>query len=177
MVALVYLSQPAGWRYLAGQAFKPGLIWSVESAGTNSYYIGEPPHPLSQKVARMHGIDISQPRARRFIAEDFEAYDKFMRWRKMYWMIFAVFPNISLMDHKLTCWCMKHTLAQTRCTRSILWAWGGLYWSLSFTWRSLWCYIKKYSIFHPHIQFSIAIIHGKTIFTTRHKRFRTRGCS
>ena len=61
---------------LQDKAFKAGLTWSVESAGTNSYHIGEPPHPLSQKVARMHGIDISKQRARRFVAEDFEEYDK-----------------------------------------------------------------------------------------------------
>jgi len=61
---------------LQDKAFKAGLTWSVESAGTQSYHIGEPPHPLSQKVARLHGIDISQQRARRFTALDFEVYDK-----------------------------------------------------------------------------------------------------
>jgi len=61
---------------LQDKAFKAGLIWTVESAGTNSYHIGEPPHTLSQKIARVNGIDISQQRARRFIAEDFEAFDK-----------------------------------------------------------------------------------------------------
>ena len=40
------------------------------------YHTGEPPHPLSQKVAKMNGIDISQQRARRFSAEDFDVYDK-----------------------------------------------------------------------------------------------------
>lgn len=61
---------------LQDKAFKAGLTWSVESAGTNSYHIGEPPHPLSQKIARMHGIDISEQRARRFTATDFDMYDK-----------------------------------------------------------------------------------------------------
>lgn len=61
---------------LQQKAFEAGLPWSVESAGTNSYHIGEAPHPLSQKVARLHGIDISKQRARRFVAEDFEIYDK-----------------------------------------------------------------------------------------------------
>ncbi|MES1214002.1 MAG: low molecular weight protein-tyrosine-phosphatase [Bacteroidota bacterium] len=60
---------------LQDKAFKAGLKWSVESAGTNSYHIGEPPHPLSQKVALQNGIDISKQRARRFVAEDFEVYD------------------------------------------------------------------------------------------------------
>ena len=61
---------------LQDKAFKAGLTWGIESAGTNSYHIGEPPHPLSQKVASMNGIDISKQRARRFSAGDLEVYDK-----------------------------------------------------------------------------------------------------
>ncbi len=61
---------------LQDKAIKAGLDWSIESAGTNSYHIGEPPHPLSQKVAGMHGIDISRQRARRFTGNDFVLYDK-----------------------------------------------------------------------------------------------------
>ena len=61
---------------LQDKAFSAGLTWSIESAGTNSYHTGEPPHPLSQKVAKLNGIDISQQRARRFTAGDFEVYDK-----------------------------------------------------------------------------------------------------
>lgn len=61
---------------LQDKAFKAGLNWSVESAGTNSYHTGDAPHPLSQKVAKLNGIDICHQRARRFVAEDFEVYDK-----------------------------------------------------------------------------------------------------
>jgi len=61
---------------LQDKAFKAGLTWSIESAGTNSYHTGEPPHPLSQKVAKMNGIDISRQRARRFTVNDFNVYDK-----------------------------------------------------------------------------------------------------
>ncbi|MDP4263744.1 MAG: low molecular weight protein-tyrosine-phosphatase [Bacteroidota bacterium] len=61
---------------LQEKAFRAGLNWSVESAGTNSYHIGDPPHHLSQKVAQLNGIDISRQRARRFVPEDFEVYDK-----------------------------------------------------------------------------------------------------
>ncbi len=61
---------------LQDKAFKAGLNWSVESAGTNHYHTGEAPHPLSQKVAKLNGIDICRQRARRFAAEDFEVYDK-----------------------------------------------------------------------------------------------------
>jgi protein-tyrosine phosphatase len=61
---------------LQDKAFKAGLNWSVESAGTNSYHTGEPPHLLSQKVARLNGIDICHQRARRFVAGDFDVYDR-----------------------------------------------------------------------------------------------------
>jgi protein-tyrosine phosphatase len=61
---------------LQDKAFKAGLTWSIESAGTNRYHIGEAPHPLSQKVARQNGIDISQQKARTFTAADFDVYDK-----------------------------------------------------------------------------------------------------
>ena len=61
---------------LQNKAFKAGLTWSIESAGTNSYHTCQPPHPLSQKVAKINGVDISKQRARRFTAEDFEVYDK-----------------------------------------------------------------------------------------------------
>lgn len=52
-----------------------GLNWKVDSAGTNGYHVGEAPHHLSQKVARINGIDISSQRARRFEAADFDRFD------------------------------------------------------------------------------------------------------
>jgi protein-tyrosine phosphatase len=61
---------------LQHKAFEAGLRWSVESAGTNGYHTGEAPHHLSQKVAKLNGIDICQQRSRRFVAEDFDIYDK-----------------------------------------------------------------------------------------------------
>jgi len=61
---------------LQDKAWKAGLTWSVESAGTNGYHAGEAPHRLSQKVALQHGIDISQQRARKFVAADFDHFDK-----------------------------------------------------------------------------------------------------
>jgi protein-tyrosine phosphatase len=61
---------------LQDKAFKAGLSWSVESAGTNGFHTGEPPHYLSQKVAKEHGIDICDQRSRRFIPEDFDRFDK-----------------------------------------------------------------------------------------------------
>lgn len=61
---------------LQEKALKAGLNWQVESAGTNGYHTGEPPHHLSIKVAGVNGIDISCQRSRRFVAADFENYDK-----------------------------------------------------------------------------------------------------
>jgi protein-tyrosine phosphatase len=61
---------------LQAKVLKAGLSWKVNSAGTNDYHIGEAPHPLSQKIARLNGIDISKQRKRKFTATDFEMYDK-----------------------------------------------------------------------------------------------------
>ncbi len=61
---------------LQDKAFKAGLSWSVESAGTNGFHNGEPPHYLSQKIAREHGIDICNQKSRRFVPEDFDRFDK-----------------------------------------------------------------------------------------------------
>lgn len=53
-----------------------GLDWEIDSAGTNGYHIGEAPHALSRKVARQHGIEIGNQRARQFSAADFQRFDK-----------------------------------------------------------------------------------------------------
>lgn len=55
---------------------KAGLDWTVDSAGTNSYHIGQAPHLLSQKVAMLNGIDISNQIARKFVKADLDHYDK-----------------------------------------------------------------------------------------------------
>lgn len=60
---------------LQHKAWQAGLKWSVESAGTGAYHIGEPPHKLSVKVAKHNGIDISKQRARQFRKDDFEQFD------------------------------------------------------------------------------------------------------
>ena len=61
---------------LQEKARQAGLDWQVDSAGTNGYHNGEAPHRLSQKVARLHGIDISAQRSRQFTADDFRKYDR-----------------------------------------------------------------------------------------------------
>lgn len=47
----------------------------IDSAGTHAYHIGEPPDPRARQTAQRRGIDLSRQRARRAIAEDFEAFD------------------------------------------------------------------------------------------------------
>jgi protein-tyrosine phosphatase len=62
---------------LNSKAKKMTLPWEIDSAGTNNnYHIGEAPHPLSQKVAKLHAVDISNQCARAFQAKDFDRYDK-----------------------------------------------------------------------------------------------------
>ena len=61
---------------LRDKARAAGLDWEIDSAGTNGYHTGEAPHPLSIKVARDNGIDISSQRARRFATADFQRFDK-----------------------------------------------------------------------------------------------------
>jgi protein-tyrosine phosphatase len=67
---------PLAEAILQQKAREAGLDWQVDSAGTNGIHIGEAPHPLSQKVGRMNGIDISRQRARKFTADDFQRFDK-----------------------------------------------------------------------------------------------------
>ncbi len=55
---------------------KAGLNWVVDSAGTNGFHNGEAPHHLSQKVARLNGIDISKQVSRKLTVEDFKKYDR-----------------------------------------------------------------------------------------------------
>lgn len=61
---------------LAEKAGKAGLQWIVDSAGTAGYHAGEQPHPLSQKVAAVNGIDISKQQCRQFSKKDLRFYDK-----------------------------------------------------------------------------------------------------
>ncbi len=60
---------------LQHKAEQAGFNWQVESAGTGSWHIGSAPHPLSQKIASMNEIDISQQQCRQFRKEDILHYD------------------------------------------------------------------------------------------------------
>ena len=61
---------------LQHKADAASLGWTVESAGTGDYHIGQAPHYLSQKIARLNGIDISRQKARQFRKEDILLFDR-----------------------------------------------------------------------------------------------------
>ncbi len=47
----------------------------IDSAGTHSYHVGEPPDSRAQAAARERGVDIGNLRARKFQKGDFEDFD------------------------------------------------------------------------------------------------------
>ena len=57
------------------KAKQAGLPWMVDSAGTGSWHSGDPPHRLSQKVAKARGVDISCQQARQFRPADMLEFD------------------------------------------------------------------------------------------------------
>jgi len=61
---------------LRHKATQHGLDWHIDSAGTEGYHVGEPPHRFSQAVCMKNGIDISGQRARKFTTRDFRDFDK-----------------------------------------------------------------------------------------------------
>lgn len=54
---------------------REGLPWHVESAGTESYHIGERPDRRAIVQCRLNGIDISGQRARQIRPDDFIRFD------------------------------------------------------------------------------------------------------
>ena len=48
---------------------------SVDSAGTSSYHIGNPPDKRSIEIAKKHNIDITDQRGRKFVVSDFDKFD------------------------------------------------------------------------------------------------------
>lgn len=62
------------FRHLAAQA---GLekVFHIDSAGTDSYHVGEQPDERAMKVAAARGVALESLRARRFAANDFSDFD------------------------------------------------------------------------------------------------------
>jgi len=48
----------------------------IDSAGTGSYHIGELPDPRSIAIAKINGINITNQKARKFVVEDFDNFDR-----------------------------------------------------------------------------------------------------
>ncbi len=68
---------------LQQKAFKAGLNWSVESAGTNSYHIGDPPHHLSQKIANSMALTSASKERGGLLPPILRDMIKYMLWQKM----------------------------------------------------------------------------------------------
>jgi len=51
------------------------LDWTVDSAGTGSWHVGDMPDPRSIAVAATHGLDITTQRGRQIKPVDLENYD------------------------------------------------------------------------------------------------------
>jgi protein-tyrosine phosphatase len=61
-------------RAIAAREF-PGVVLSVDSAGTADYHIGEPPDRRTIAAARRRGYDLGSLRARQVKPEDFDRFD------------------------------------------------------------------------------------------------------
>lgn len=49
--------------------------WTVDSAGTGGWHVGDPPYGPMQAAAHARGIDLSALRARQFTRADFDRFD------------------------------------------------------------------------------------------------------
>jgi len=57
------------------QSKLPRNLFTVDSAGTATYHVGEAPDNRSIEVAINNNIDISKQRARQFTRDDFDRFD------------------------------------------------------------------------------------------------------
>ncbi|WP_372886900.1 low molecular weight protein-tyrosine-phosphatase [Shimia sp.] len=57
----------------AFRALAPGV--ASDSAGTSDWHVGAPPYGPMQAAARARGLDLSDLRARHFVAADFARFD------------------------------------------------------------------------------------------------------
>jgi protein-tyrosine phosphatase len=66
---------PTAEAVLRAKARLAGLSIEFDSAGTESYHIGDPPDPRSVRHAKDRGYDLSGLRARQVHADDFRSFD------------------------------------------------------------------------------------------------------
>ncbi|MBS0591228.1 MAG: low molecular weight phosphotyrosine protein phosphatase [Proteobacteria bacterium] len=62
---------------------RAGRVVDVDSAGTESYHVGQPPDPRSLASAQRYGYDASAHRARQVGAGDFTLFDKLLVMDRM----------------------------------------------------------------------------------------------
>ena len=60
---------------LKGMIKENNLDWTVDSAGTGSWHVGDLPDPRSVAVAKTHGLDINSQRGRQIKPKDLENFD------------------------------------------------------------------------------------------------------
>lgn len=58
------------------EASRAGLDLLIDSAGTGSWHIGNPPDPRARAEALRHGVDMSAYQARQVTADDFDRFDR-----------------------------------------------------------------------------------------------------
>lgn len=58
---------------LKSKLFRANVI--IDSAGTGAYHIDQKPDIRSIAIAKINNIDITDQRARKFLVEDFDAFD------------------------------------------------------------------------------------------------------
>lgn len=63
---------------LRHKAGEKGLMLKIDSAGTESFHVGENPDRRATKTAKEHGIDISTLKARQFRMDDFRDFDRIL---------------------------------------------------------------------------------------------------
>ena len=51
------------------------LLYTIDSAGTSRFHVGEPPCKDSIHIAKIHNIDISKLRARQVTCDDIDNFD------------------------------------------------------------------------------------------------------
>jgi protein-tyrosine phosphatase len=55
---------------------KHKLSWTIDSAGTANYHVGEAPDRRTIANAKKNGVDLSKLRGRQFKKEDFDSFDR-----------------------------------------------------------------------------------------------------
>lgn len=66
---------PLAEAILRQKAQTEGLSLDIDSAGTGSWHVGEPPCDYAIRVAKLHGLDIQHYRARQVSMKDAERFD------------------------------------------------------------------------------------------------------